>query len=379
MSPSLDAAAASGLIASIYDCALAADRWPEMLGRLHRRLGFANAILAFSLHPSGVIVHLETAGVPDHHARRLADQTARWTEVIAALPTEEPAVMSRIAPVGAMLGGPFYREWARPQGLIDAIGVTLTRDGGRATALIMGRHRDAGPITAADVDALRLFLPHLRRTAAIQRGFELQATVLSAFQQVIDALAAPIFLVDEGLILIHANAAGRAALASGDPLREDQGRLRLANAATRGTLQQAVNGACGVEGGTGACGRGTPVFHGDGRLSALHVMPLALSGAPPGGARGFDSCAVCGLFLSDGRAPSAAAAVAASAFGLTAAEVQVFSHIAAGMTVTAAAEAIGIRPSTVRTHLLRLFNKTGTHRQVDLALLADRLGGPLRD
>ncbi|MBB1499346.1 helix-turn-helix transcriptional regulator [Paracoccus sp. MC1862] len=108
-------------------------------------------------------------------------------------------------------------------------------------------------------------------------------------------------------------------------------------------------------------------------------MPLALPGTPAGGAQRLESRALCALFLSDCRAPSGAAAVAASAFGLTAAEMQVFSHIASGMTVSAAAEAIGIRPSTVRTHLLRLFNKTGTHRQVDLALLADRLGGPLRE
>nr|WP_255440704.1 helix-turn-helix transcriptional regulator [Paracoccus sp. MC1854] len=116
-------------------------------------------------------------------------------------------------------------------------------------------------------------------------------------------------------------------------------------------------------------------MHDDGRLSALHVMPLALPGAPAGGAQRLESRALCALFLSDCRAPSGAAAVDASAFGLTAAEVQVFSHIASGMTVSAATEAIGVRPSTVRTHLLRLFNKTGTHRQVDLALLADRLGG----
>lgn len=33
--------------------------------------------------------------------------------------------------------------------------------------------------------------------------------------------------------------------------------------------------------------------------------------------------------------------------------------------------ALGIAVTTVRTHLLRLFEKTGTHRQVDLvALLA---------
>ena len=34
------------------------------------------------------------------------------------------------------------------------------------------------------------------------------------------------------------------------------------------------------------------------------------------------------------------------------------------------AKVLGIAPSTVKTHLLRVFEKTGRHRQVDLVKLA---------
>ena len=40
------------------------------------------------------------------------------------------------------------------------------------------------------------------------------------------------------------------------------------------------------------------------------------------------------------------------------------------MTISEAAETLGISPPTARTHLARLFDKTGTSRQTDLVRLA---------
>ena len=47
--------------------------------------------------------------------------------------------------------------------------------------------------------------------------------------------------------------------------------------------------------------------------------------------------------------------------------------MAEGETVAAASRALGINESTVRTHLLRIFEKTGTSRQADLVRLAASL------
>ena len=41
------------------------------------------------------------------------------------------------------------------------------------------------------------------------------------------------------------------------------------------------------------------------------------------------------------------------------------------------ANALGIEGSTVKTHLLHIFAKTGTHRQVDLVKLAASMALPL--
>jgi DNA-binding CsgD family transcriptional regulator len=44
--------------------------------------------------------------------------------------------------------------------------------------------------------------------------------------------------------------------------------------------------------------------------------------------------------------------------------------IVQGMTITEVAEGLGISAATAKTHLSRLFNKTGTQRQAELMRLA---------
>jgi DNA-binding CsgD family transcriptional regulator len=58
-------------------------------------------------------------------------------------------------------------------------------------------------------------------------------------------------------------------------------------------------------------------------------------------------------------------------FGLTLTEARLAEQLAAGKSVTNAAEALLITEETVRTHLKSILSKTDTHRQGQLiALLA---------
>jgi DNA-binding CsgD family transcriptional regulator len=64
-------------------------------------------------------------------------------------------------------------------------------------------------------------------------------------------------------------------------------------------------------------------------------------------------------------------------YEFTPAESRVFELIIEGRTPTEIAEVLGIAPSTVKTHLLRVFDKTGLHRQADLVKLAASLSLPI--
>jgi DNA-binding CsgD family transcriptional regulator len=63
---------------------------------------------------------------------------------------------------------------------------------------------------------------------------------------------------------------------------------------------------------------------------------------------------------------------------LTEAEAAVAQRIARGEGLPVVAAALGVSPSTARTHLKHTFDKTGTHRQAELAALLARLALSVR-
>src|SRR5262249_6515905 len=64
--------------------------------------------------------------------------------------------------------------------------------------------------------------------------------------------------------------------------------------------------------------------------------------------------------------------------GLTGGELRVLLALAQGLGGMESAEMLGISEPTVRTHLQRIFSKTGTSRQADLLSLLHRSTPPVR-
>ena len=77
------------------------------------------------------------------------------------------------------------------------------------------------------------------------------------------------------------------------------------------------------------------------------------------------------------RLVAAAPELVAKSFGLTLAELRVLVTIVQAGGIAETAEALGIAETTVKTHLQRLFSKTGTSRQTDLVKLFVSFSSPL--
>ena len=67
----------------------------------------------------------------------------------------------------------------------------------------------------------------------------------------------------------------------------------------------------------------------------------------------------------------------ARAFGLTPAELRVLLAIVEVGGVPETSERLGVAETTVKTHLYRVFSKTGASRQADLVKLAAAFSDPL--
>jgi DNA-binding CsgD family transcriptional regulator len=195
----------------------------------------------------------------------------------------------------------------------------------------------------------------------------------ASFAATIDALRAPVLLVGPGLRLVHANPAAQDLLDRGGLASVRGSALRLASPIADAALSAAIARACADESTMARTGLGIPVRAADGSLCALHVLPLA-SGALRGTLAPRAAAAV--FIASAGRARGEVGALLAPLLNLTPAEVRVFDLITAGHTVETVAVLLGVAVRTVRTHLGRLFEKTGVTRQAELVRMAALLSHP---
>jgi DNA-binding CsgD family transcriptional regulator/PAS domain-containing protein len=370
--------AMADLIGPIYDCALDPARWPDVLAEIGRRLGFCQVTLTLQAMPSGAVMLNVASGISDSWLERStvhgADVIAMWGGLarIAATPLEEPILLSDMNPGlrDGSVSNAFHSEWYRPQGLADTAAVGLTRDATSLASISLTRHEDQGPICPTDVGAIRVLAPHLRRAVTISRLLDAQTLASATFGTVLDRIGTPIVITDGQLRLLHANDAARRLLDARDPIAVNGQQLATNQPTVTQALALAVAQAAEDEAQIGRRGLAIPLSGKEGVPRVLHVLPLR-SGALRAG---LVNQAAAAIFVST-TLPSLAdsGALAAQLFGLSAGEVRVFDLIAEGLTPSEAADRLGIGISTVRTHLLHIFDKTGTRRQSDLVRLAASL------
>lgn len=374
---SLSQSTVSDLIGAIYECIVEPSRWAEALTALRSHLGFATAAMSvLGLHDDSQILGV-VSGIEEPWLSRMGlyrdDVIEQWggPEALLSIPLDDPAVLSWVNPAGADPASSRYaREWGAPQGLIDTMAVGLDRNGLVLSSLGLGRHADAGPIRPVDVENARLFVPHLRRAVAISRLFDLQATEKRNLEASIEHLASPVFLVSASRRVIYANFAGIKILETGVPLRLRDRCLTGSTAALAADIGSRIEAIrVGDIREPGSAGFGIGLSMADGSLAALHVLPLAHRGLTLPGA-------IAAIFLSPPASALSVGAIVGKLFALTASEIRVFDLLAAGKTVNEISALQGVERSTVRTHLIHLFDKLGIHRQAELVRMASALQSP---
>ena len=266
-----------------------------------------------------------------------------------------------------------YREWSRQLGVHDVLAIGLAHDPTLVGSCAFLRLDSVGHIGDVEIGAAWLLIPHLRRAVAISKLLDVKSVVAATFETALDTLAVAVVLTDADLRIVHANAAAQAMLASRDPIRTDRGRLALRPSDAAAALGMAVRQAANNEAAIGKRGF-IPALSANGTPCVLHVVPLNHGSSRPGLA----PSAVAAIFVAPAVSPMPPPNDALAAlFDLTLAEAHVFAQIAEGKTQAEIASALDIEIGTVKTHLLHIFAKTGTHRQADLVRLAASMALPL--
>jgi DNA-binding CsgD family transcriptional regulator len=280
-------------------------------------------------------------------------------------------------PFTDLIESELYRQWAEPQGLVEFLSAVVDRTTISSAVFGVFRHQRNGLVDEEARRRMMLIAPHIRRAVLIGKMFEFKAAEVATFVDTLDGLAAGMYLVDAAGRLIHANAAGNAILDASDVLSSVNGRLVAADAQVDRALLDVFASAGEGDAALGSKGIAIPLTGRDGERYVAHALPLT------SGARcraGVIYTAVAALFVRKTTlaVPSAPEAIG-SAFKLTPTELRVLLAIVEVGGIPAVATAFGIAETTVRTHVTRLFEKTGTSRQADLVKLVAGYATPLAD
>lgn len=262
----------------------------------------------------------------------------------------------------------FFTDWARPQGFQHIVHVRVENRDDALTGVGLTRSTRTGDFEPEDIDLLQRLAPHLRRSVRTYLHLaELRTTEL-AMGEALDRMQRGAIGLDGSGRVVFANQAARLLLRSDGLLRIVGDLLVAVRADWTATVRHMVEAAIS--------GRATgPMLlpRADGRSALLlEVLPVAGSVA----LRGLDSRSMALLLLTDpdsGHQPGVAAL--RRLYGLTAKEAEVAIHAATGEESAAIAAALGVARSTVHSHLKRIYDKTDTHRQAELAWLVARLSG----
>src|SRR6516164_156562 len=329
------------IIARIYDAALDSMLWPGVLEAIAE---FVNGQVGGLLVKDSVhkCVNARCYSGADPHYMQLYEQT--YSQL-------GPVATSLFCDVGRVVGIPdlmpykqfcqsrFYQEWARPQGWVDVAVAVLEKTQDGCAYLSMARDESSGMVDDEMRRRMALVAPHVQRAVLIGKTIGFQQAAAATFAEILDDLSFGMFLVDDRGLLVHANAAGH------------------------------------CDGDIGTRGIALPLTaHNDQRYVA-HVLPLT-SGARR--SAGTTYAATAALFVRKAAMeyPSRAEIIGKT-YHLTPAELRVLFGIVQIGGVPEVAAALGVADATIKTHVSRLFEKTGTGRQADLVRLVAGFSMPL--
>jgi DNA-binding CsgD family transcriptional regulator len=365
------ATAQAELIDLVYEAVTDGTAWREVLRRLQAM--FAAEAVLLARHDvtttNGACVH--QIGMDPVLVGRYESEFAGknpWLRTERAYQPHSIVVGEDILPNAELMKTEFYEHYLRPQRLLHRLCGVVCRCGPEFWYLTAARRPNQPVFGDADRRGLALLLPHLERALGLSWDFARERSARQALLDVLDQLPTAIAVVDAGARPVMMNAAAEAILAMADGMLVSGRRLEALWHAERARLAQLITSACAVADGAGAGAGGHLTIT---RPSGLRPFLVVVSPLPRSfrDRRGRQT-PVAAVIIKDPQAEPHASAESrreiATLYDLTRAEERLLDLILDGLGLFEAAEHLGVSRNTVRTHMKRIYAKTGTSRQAEL-------------
>ncbi len=273
----------------------------------------------------------------------------------------------QFCPRNVLESSEFYNDYLLRIGASHCMGAVIARQKGQAPNLSALRGHQKGAFGEAERKIAQTLLPHLCRAWNIHQHLNL----LAAGESVMDTLPLGVVFLSAGGAAIYWNRVAEEIFRANDGLSLREASLSAQDALADAELRRAIDFALAprrtVPGPaavsvprTTACREyqvvAAPLRASRFQLFVGAAMPLAVA-----------------LITDPERRRPTCSELLSQIYKLTPKEAMLGTKIAEGESIRQAAEELSITYETARTHLSRIFSKTGTSRQAELVMLINQL------
>jgi DNA-binding CsgD family transcriptional regulator len=356
----------------LLDAALDFRRMPEAIEQVRHLFDGSKVCLGYfgpDSHPDNAITN---ASDPDLNAfcyRELTSDIVRFSARVASAPVGS-AYRDHVLFGEGFRDSRLWREWMAPQDMYGGMASRVLDVDGSFWMFDIQRGRRQEQFDAAEFALFERVAGVMRRVTMLHQLLGGVSIAREMARRALDELSLAIIIVDRAMRLAYANAAADELLAAADgPLDLRGGRLSARVLSEQSELKDLVVRASDL---AGARGQMLLRHDGEGRQVSLCVTPLPAAYALSGRMNDV-------MIVARPLEPAAGGLAAArQMFDLTEAEARLALGLASGLSLAEVARQQGIRMSTVRTHLARVFSKTGTRQQSQIAALLRAVELPVR-
>lgn len=293
-----------------------------------------------------------------------------WSEYMFRQPVGRLVGSDEIAPLSTLCQTSFFDDILRPQEIAHSVMAKLFGNDDFHGAFNICRSERQGPMDEGGRRLISAMVPHLRRSVAL--GFRLDGyrAIQRAEYAVLDQLASGVILLDQRNRILYLNAAARLFGLEGGALSLRGGTLRTRCQAHAKRLDDLILGA---QRGMPASAMSIPRV-GDGQLLTVLISSVRGRDIERFADMNMPDAAVLVFVVDPANSRGLSISWIMDAYGLTPAEARVALAASTGASIPKVATSLLLSQNTIKTHLRRVYAKTGTSRQAELARVIASLG-----
>ncbi len=370
--------AAPSIADTVYDVAMRGEGWADILDELKRGLrADAIALIEYDRDSQAGFIH-QSIGLKPGFARAYNEIHAAHDVWLKRLNYSNGASIAAkgedLTSERLLIGSDFYRDWLAPQDLFHSMFQVLMRREGTHIVCAVLRSESGGRLEDDVMDIFHREAAHLSRALEIHDILSRTAMEREAALAALDQVHVGVIFVDDHGKILESNYIANEILTENDGLMIDRHGLKGRTREATAELNELIGLATRPDG--------------QSDVPVTDTISLERSSDRPNLAVTVCRLPLVARFLGTNRRAAAIHVTnpeqrfaldpkkLRQLYKLTPAESRLAALLAQGLRLEDVAADLDVSLNTVRTHLKRIFSKTGTDRQAELVRLI--LSGPAR-